>query len=141
MNPDNNELLEQLLEKPYRVIDILPVQVEKDQAGQYFRIDDYYRQSEQYVKIRTAFLNVLLKLNCYYDLDYQSLSKESWIRNPEPKDLFRSYLKGDFNILIDKEETLITMYDDDTYMTVYNSSDTLNRLLKQLCESEGLFLR
>lgn len=34
--------IEELLEKPYWIIDILPKQVPKDSPGQYFAVEDFF---------------------------------------------------------------------------------------------------
>ena len=59
--------IEELLEKPYWIIDILPKQVPKDSPGQYFAVEDFFLK-EQLSEIRKKHINVILKLNCYMDV-------------------------------------------------------------------------
>lgn len=49
-------LIEELLEKPYWVIDILPKQVPIDSDGQYVAIEQYYLQKSQITQIRQKYL-------------------------------------------------------------------------------------
>ena len=60
-------MIEEYLEKPYWVIDILPKQVPADSRGQYFEIEEYYLEHPQIDIIYKKFTNILLKLNCYED--------------------------------------------------------------------------
>ncbi|MBQ9032501.1 MAG: hypothetical protein IJ106_13780 [Parasporobacterium sp.] len=80
-------VIEELLKKPYWIMDILPKQVPKDSAGQYFAIEEYYLQEPQRMKIRQKYLSVLLKLNCYYDLAVSTDYGDYWDENPDPKKL------------------------------------------------------
>lgn len=59
--------IEELLNTPYWIIDILPYQVPKDSPGQYFAIEDYFLK-EQIAYIKQKHINVILKLNCYRDI-------------------------------------------------------------------------
>ena len=60
-------MIEELLNKPYWVIDILPEQVPEGGAGQYFAVERYWQQSPAFAEIRRRFAGILLKLNCYSD--------------------------------------------------------------------------
>ena len=44
-------------------------------------------------------------------------------------------------ILLEKDNTLITFDSTDSYLTVYNPSSTLKTLLQQLAAAQGLFFR
>ena len=61
--------IEEYLKRPYWVIDILPKQVPAGSKGQYFEIEKYYREHPQIDNIYRKFTNILLKLNCYEDID------------------------------------------------------------------------
>ena len=74
----------ELLEKPYWVVDILPKQVPKDSAGQYFKVEQYFLQRRP--ELCEKFVRVLLKLNCYLDMEV-SEDGESWMLNPAPEAL------------------------------------------------------
>ena len=133
-------MIETLLNKPYWVIDILPEQVPENSAGQYFAIEQYYLQTG-ITDIHRRFTDVLLKLNCYFDFLVCFPKQEQQIRNPEPEKLvswINTELK-DLCILLIKEDVLITLNQDDTYMTVYNPSDVLTNRIRSLAMSHGLF--
>ena len=60
--------IEELLEQPYYVMDILPRQVPADSGGQYFKVEEYYLKDMG--RLCRQYADVLLKLNCYYDLAF-----------------------------------------------------------------------
>ena len=136
--------IEEYLNKPYWVIDILPKQVPADGKGQYFRIEKYFLEHPQIDNIYRKFTNILLKLNCYEDIDVGH-DGEEWITNPAPHELEAALLKcmADkqmFYIILKSADVLITVSGDDTYMTVYNPTEEVLELIGSLAGSEGLFL-
>ena len=136
--------IEEYLNKPYWVIDILPKQVPADSRGQYFRIEKYFLEHPQIDIIYRKFSNILLKLNCYEDIDV-SHDGEEWITNPAPHELEAALLKcmADkhlFYIILKSADVMITVSGDDTYMTVYNPTEEVLELIGSLAGSEGLFL-
>ena len=123
---------------------MLPKQVPADSKGQYFEIEKYYREHPQIDNIYRKFTNILLKLNCYEDID-GSHDGDEWITNPAPHELKAALLKcmADkqmFYIILKSADVLITVNGDDTYMTVYNPREEMTELIRSLAGSEGLFL-
>lgn len=136
--------IEEWLKKPYWVIDLLPWQVPKDGDGQYFRIEAYYRAHPQVDALYRKFAHILLKLNCYVDMDV-SLDGEQWLRNPAPEDFVAMVeqslaLKCMLYVALLPGEGLVTLSADDCYMTVYDPSEATRALLRALVSAEGLFL-
>ena len=136
--------IEEYLNNPYWVIDILPKQVPADGKGQYFRIEKFFLEHPQIDNIYRKFTNILLKLNCYEDINV-SYDGEDWITNPAPHELEAALLKcmADrqmFYIILKSADVLITVSGDDTYMTVYNPTEEMTELIGSLVGSEGLFL-
>ena len=136
--------IEEFLDKPYWVIDILPKQVPADGRGQYFRIEKYFLEHPQIDNIYRKFTNILLKLNCYEDIDV-SYDGEDWITNPTPYELEATLLKCIADkqmlyIILKPADVLITVSGDDTYMTVYNPTEESKELIDSLAVSEGLFM-
>ena len=136
--------IEEFLDKPYWVIDILPKQVPADGKGQYFEIEKYFREHPQIEIIYKKFTNILLKLNCYEDIDVSGDGDE-WITNPAPHELEAALLKclADkqmFYIILKSADVLITVNGDDTYMTVYDPTEEVLELIGFLAGSEGLFM-
>ena len=136
--------IEEYLNKPYWVIDILPKQVPADGGGQYFRIEKYFLEHPQIDEIYRKFIHILLKLNYYEDIEVSHDGVE-WITNPAPHELEAALLgsmadKQMFYIILKSADVLITVSGDDTYMTVYNPTEEVLELIGSLAGSEGLFL-
>ena len=138
-----NELVENLLEQPYWVIDFLPLQVPQEARGQFFAIEQYYLTEPRHERLCRQFADVLLKLNCYHDLTVNH-SGDDWVKNPEPEALVawlnEALQHGHLCALIDEGDSLITASGGDLCMTLYNPSPDLLSLVKQLASATGLFL-
>ena len=136
--------IEEYLNNPYWVIDILPKQVPADGKGQYFRIEKFFLEHPQIDNIYRKFTNILLKLNCYEDINV-SYDGEDWITNPAPHELEAALLKCMADkqmlyIILKSADVLITVSGDDTYMTVYNPTEEVLELIRSLACSEGLIV-
>ena len=136
--------IEEYLERPYWVIDILPKRVPADSKGQYFEIEKYFLEHPQIGNIYRKFTNILLKLNCNEDIDV-SRDGDEWITNPTPHKLEAALLKclADkqmLYIILKSADVLITVSGDDTYMTAYNPREEMTELIRSLADSEGLFM-
>ena len=123
--------IEELLQAPYWIIDILPAQVPKDSPGQYFAIEDHFLK-EQPEEIKKKHINVILKLNCYMDI---SVEEET---NPAP-DKVAAVMRERY-VYIMTGDSMILSEPDDTHMTVFHPDDRLLELLRSLSASEGLFV-
>ena len=140
--------IDELLEKTYWIVDILPKQVPKDSAGQYFAIEEYYLKEPQHSVLRQKLARIILKLNCYYDIyvinDFDGEGIESAIRNPSPDDLNNMFV-GKYAInriclLIGGIDTLIVSNKDDTYLTVYGPTAQLLNMIRLLAQAEGMYV-
>ena len=135
-------IVERLLEMPYWVIDMLPMQVPQDSAGQFFAVENYYLEEPQHTRLCRRFADVLLKLNCYHDLLVNH--DDEWVKNPAPATLVawltEAMQHGHLCALIETEDTLITASSGDTNMTFYNPSPALLKILEKLASAAGLFL-
>ena len=133
-------IIDDYLEKPYWVVDILPKQVPADSRGQFFTIEQYFLNDEQTERRCRQFCNILMKLNCYEDIAVCGLSEE-WTINPHPVDLEQRLLeRKPLFVFIEASDALLTINGDDIYMTVYNPDEALLQLLRPLAAAEGLFL-
>ena len=143
MEQDYNKIVERLLEAPYWVIDFLPMQVPQDSTGQFFAVEQYYLQEPQHERLCHLFVDVLLKLNCYYDLLVSRNDRDEWLY-PDPrmleKWLMESMNNGHMCVLINDGEALITASGGDTNLTLYNPSPALLDLVRQLATAAGLFI-
>ena len=142
---NNDELIEKLLEKEYLVIDFLPRQVPSGSAGQFFDVEEYLLSKGNKERLHGSFAEIVLKLNCYRDILVKEVNEEKWQLNPQPAELIRMFTRPKKNvflqILLEKDNTLITFDSTDSYLTVYNPSSTLKTLLQQLAAAQGLFFR
>lgn len=139
---DKTDIIENLLSKPYWLIDVLPKQVPAGSAGQYFKAERYFLSWLDEISWR--FARILIRLNCYYDLQ-MSTDGESWILNASPGDLARRFEESaashtPLSILIGSDEALVTFSGDDHYMTIYNPDEELLELVRQCAQAEGLFV-
>ena len=126
--------VEELLQAPYWIIDILPEQVPKDSPGQYFTIEDYYLQEPQLSLIKQKHINVILKLNCYRDISLD----EDGEADPPPEQIARIMRERYVYIMVD--ESMILSEPDDTHLTLFDPDDRLLCLMKALAQGEGLFM-
>ena len=129
-----NDKIEQLLQSPYYIIDILPMQVPENSLGQYFAVEEYYLKDNQFEEIKRKHINLVLKLNCYRDI---SIDKEAVI-NPSPKHIAREMRKRYLYIMLG--ESMILSEPDDTHMTVFNPDPQLLELIKAIAAGEGLYV-
>jgi hypothetical protein len=137
---DKSKIIEYYLDKPYWVIDILPKQVPADGCEQYFEIERYVLKHD-YDKLLKRFANVVLKLNCYYDLEVCRSSIDEWTINPTPENLVAWVLDSESLCLLLKDaDAMIALNRDDTYMTLYNPSEELVKLTSIIAFSEGFFI-
>ena len=126
--------IDELLEMPYWVVDILPRQVPADSPGQCFAVERHYLEESQFAQVKQRHIDLVLKLNCYFDL---ALDDEQEV-NPSParvvQEMNRRY------VCIRMGDALIVSEPDDTCLTIYNPNDELLALVRQLAMGEGLYL-
>lgn len=123
--------IEELLQTPYWIIDILPKQVPKDSPGQYFEIEKYLRE-KQMKDIRQKHANVILKLNCYRDIE---LDGEKNLKPHRIAEVINERVT-----YIITGNAMILSEPDDTHMTIFNPDEELLGLVKELASAEGLFV-
>ena len=137
--------IDEIMDKPCWVMDILPKRVPQDAGGQYFAVERYYL--DRIDLLCGKYAQMLLKLNCYYDIAV-SHDGEKWKRNPDPEDmeqwigacLSTAPTHPSLFILVKQENTLMVVQRDSTHITIYNPSEALLELLRQLAKAEGLFV-
>ncbi len=123
--------IDELLDAPFWIIDILPKQVPKDSPGQYFAIEDFFLK-ENLPSIRRKHLNVILKLNCYMDIAIEGETNPAPARIAEiVNDRYAYVMVGDSMILSEP---------DDTHMTLFNPDERLLELVRDIAAGEGLFV-
>ena len=125
------ERIEALLKRPYWIIDILPMRVPEGGPGQYFRVEDYIRR-ERLAALRQRYIDLLLKLNCYRDLD---LDGEI---NPAPARLAEALRTRP--VVLGAGDAVILSEPDDSFMTLLQPDGELLALVKTLAAGEGLYV-
>lgn len=143
MGTQYDDLVEELLEAEYKVIDILPRRVPADSGGIYFTAERYWMEPSRLKALYEHFAALLLRLNCYYD--FAVCTNSEWMERPTPEALVSSVVacadSGWINILLPKPQSLITLYREDLYMTLYHPTPELEDIAAHLAAAEGLFLR
>ena len=127
-------LIDEMLQKPYWIIDILPEQVPADSPGQYFAVEKYFLGKERLDRIKQKHIDLILKLNCYRDI---SIDDEKEV-NPAPERI-AAEMKTRY-VYIRLDDAMILSEPDDTHMTVFNPDEGTLKLIGDLAASEGLFL-
>ncbi len=137
-------LMGELLEGAYFIVDILPRQVPEDAGIRYFPVERYFLQPDRIRPLRRKFAEILLRLNCYYDMAVSFDSCERWERNPDPESFAGrlSALSGSsfLRAVFEEQRAMIDIDPCDTYMTVYDPSSRLSDTLRALAAAEGLFV-
>ena len=123
--------VDELLQTPYWIIDILPGQVPKDSPGQFFAVENYMRQ-EQMASIKQRHINLVLKLNCYLDISIDE------VMNPSPERIAEEMRRRYLYLMIG--ESMILSEPDDTHMTLFNPDENLLKMVRSLAMAEGLFV-
>ena len=123
--------VDELLQTPYWIIDILPGQVPKDSPGQFFAVENYMRQ-EQMASIKQRHINLVLKLNCYLDISIDE------VMNPSPERIAEEMRRRYLYLMIGG--SMILSEPDDTHMTLFNPDENLLEMVRSLATAEGLFV-
>lgn len=139
-----DETMGELLEGPYWVVDILPEQVSANAGGQYFAVERYYLQPERIQALRRRYAEILLRLNCYYDMAVSFDSCASWETNPDPE-AFAERVAGlrgnDFlRAVFAEQKAMIDCEPEETWLTVYDPDAALLPKLTALAAAEGFFV-
>ena len=126
--------IEELLEKPYWVLDILPEQVKEDSPGQFFAVERYFLEPSRLAAVKERHIKAILKLNCYRSL---SIDEETET-NPPPERIAKEMRTRSVCLLTG--ESLILSEPDDFSMTLYHPDDELLDLITDLAAGEGLYV-
>jgi hypothetical protein len=123
------------------LIDIFPKTVPQKDDNRYFAVEKYFHINRS--DFDHGLTSVILKLYCYFD--FIIITHDSIVLSPKTDDIlsifekcFRNELDS-VNILLPEHDTLLSLYSDDLYMTVYNAKNEVHELISQLVRSEGLF--
>ena len=126
--------IDELLQLPCWIIDILPEQVPADGPGQYFAVERYFLEPSRLAAVKESHVRTILKLNCYRSLSLDEGTK----RNPPPEEIAEAIRTRHVCLLTD--DALIASEPDELYLTVYDPDEPLLDLLRALAAGEGLYL-
>ena len=92
--------------------------------------------------MRQTFAEVLLKLNCYYDMVVVRGEHDEGATNPAPRELVAwvTSSREELSIVLPSADALITLPRDTTCMTLYNPRPELLDLVRCLAAASGLFV-
>ena len=142
----NPDFIDALFERECWVIDPLPWQAPAE-VGQYFAMDRYWREDARLRSLYARFADLVMKLNCYYDVRVCPGPSEEWTDNPAPERLaqwFSACVPGGgcrYLLILIGEGALLHLDGGDLYLSVYNPDVTLQTLVDLLARAQGLFLR
>ncbi|WP_251497283.1 hypothetical protein [Otoolea muris] len=141
---DRLKEIDRLLKKQCWLIDVLPEQVPADAGGCFFEVEQFWLGDGERCGFADRFAGVILKLMCYYRI---AALGEEWMEKPSPGavcDRVKGIMgsgRGTFHVLFPEEDALIVLEGGDLYLSVYNPDDTMQRRLRGITASEGLFFR
>ena len=146
ITPDRyNDLIAELLEEPYFLIDVFPVRAPENDDGRCFSVSKYFLSPDRLRVVREKFASVILRMNFYYKTAVSFDSCETWETNPDPFAFVRrlkDLSPGSFlRILFPEQKCMIDVEPSYTYMTYSGRSPDVESLLRTLAASEGLFVR
>jgi len=142
MTTMDSNAIDDLLQKPYWVIDLLPRQVPADAEGQFFAIEHLLLDGPRGTELRHRFASVLLMLNCYYDLTVFRGEREQGKANPRPEKLERWVMRNREHLCValSSEQALVVVPTDSTCMTLYNPTPSLLDEVRTIASACGLFV-
>ena len=126
--------IEELLQTPYWIVDILPFQVPQNSPGQYFAVERYFLQDRQLAEIKQKHIRLILKLNCYRDI---SIDEETTV-NPSPERIAEEIQNRYLYLMTG--DSMILSEPDDTHLTVFNPDAGLMELIRELAAGEGFYV-
>lgn len=126
--------IDELLQSPYWVIDILPKQVPKDSPGQFFAVEEYYLEEKRLSSVKQKHIDLVLKLNCY-----KRISTDEWVtENLPPEEIARQMRTRYLCIMVG--DSMIVSEPDELHMTVYAPDAALLELIRSIAAGEGLYV-
>ena len=126
--------IEELLNRPYWIIDLLPKQVPASGPGQFFAVERFFLEKSRIRRIKHQHIDLILKLNCYYSLSLDDEEETDPLPQRIEKEMLSRY------VYIRFKNSMILSEPDDTHMTVFNPDEELLQMIKTLAAGEGLYV-
>lgn len=147
-----SDKLNALFSEDYRVIDFLPSHVAEQGSSIFEEVESYFLQDKQLQEFCEKAIAIILKVICYYPFEvyieeYPPLKpkRNGWLKEKRC-DLLVKILKrvimrkkGQVDILLGKENSVICITGGVLSIAVYNESKSLRELLDRVVETEGLY--
>ena len=147
-----SDKLNALFSEDYRVIDFLPSHVAEQGSSIFEEVESYFLQDKQLQEFCEKAIAIILKVICYYPFEvyveeYPPLKpkRNGWLKEKRC-DLLVKILKrvimrkkGQVDILLGKENSVICITGGVLSIAVYNESKSLWELLDRVVETEGLY--
>ena len=134
------------------VIDFLPYHVAEHGNSIFEEVESYFLQDKQLQEFCDKAIAIILKVICYYPFEvyveeYPPLKpkRNGWLKEKRcdllVKILKRVIMKkkGQVDILLGKENSIISITGGVLSIAVYNESESLKDLLDKVVETEGLY--
>lgn len=141
---ENDSRMEEILKRPYYVLDIFPHQVPEDKQNVFMEVEEYFLLDRELEVITEKFIRIVLKAICYFP--YEIYDKE-WLGRMDAARLAKRIEKimlsqqGFLNVLLCDNHALLQVEGGSLYMTVYNADNCVEKVMRKLALSEGLFWR
>ena len=128
--------------RPYWIIDILPMQVPMYSPGRYFTVARYFQSRMD--EIIRKFASLLNKLNCYCHLEV-GWDGENYTDDFAPEAVDRLFVKANSSpdplyVRVNSSDAVFVYANGDHYLTLYEPDSDLLNLVRSLASAEGLFV-
>lgn len=148
------EKLNMLFGEDFELIDLFPWTEGKGSADFLSQAEQYFLQDRQLSQVCERIITFVLKLLCYYPFEmyvqeYAPLrsQRSGWLKDKRCETvakIIRKVImrkKGQVDILLGKENTIVSIVGGTLSVAVYHPSDSVSSLLDRLTEGEGLYRR
>lgn len=148
------EKLNMLFGEDYELIDLFPRPEGEGCADFFAQAEQFFLQDRQLSQFCDRTVTLVLKLLCYYPFEmyvqeYAPLrsQRSGWLKDKRCETvakILRKVImrkKGQVDILLGKENTIISIVGGTLSIAVYHPSDSVSCLLERLTEAEGLYRR
>ena len=136
--------IEQLIDGPYWVADILPKRVPAGKPDRYFDVEWYFLQKDRIREIYRRYAEVLIRLNCYYSMAVSFDNGEAWEETPAPSAFVQKVLEApdtaQLRVLFPELNAMIDLDFGYTDLAVYDPDSKILDLFRSLLLAEGFFL-
>lgn len=149
---NRNEKLNTVFSEDYRIIDFLPKAVPEEGEGMFEEVEQYFLQDKLLQEFCNKAVSIVLKVLCYYSFEmyvqeYVPLGnkREGWLKDKRCEIIIKILKKvilkkkGQIDILLGSEDSIISISGGVLSIAVYNESDSLRELLDQIVKTEGLY--